>query len=252
MARLSRRVRPQSPVRMRQKSRPRSKYRSLRERFQSDMPHAWAEIMRRNVVKSYEKVQDKFELYPYGAADSVEEIESKSRDGFMAFTDGGFRGQGFSSCYSLYSSGYYTWLPKKAEKAVESMYWANHEYAVEEFKKEYPDIYDELNGEIDYHSLYSAGYGSEAERLDERVRDMAEEDTIMFEIGVFYYEPSNYRNDFKGEHSCYVFTAVNWESPYHRSKPQWEESKSEQFSFNDMRDLEPKLRKALAKVSKLF
>lgn len=144
-----------------------------------------------------------------------EEVEHQSRDGFIAFTDGGYEIRWFETLSGFWGAGYA--LPTKAlDKEKDRQINLSLEDAKDYFKGEYPEIVEELGEEnIDYHSLYEAGYESEAEELSEVEMDMMD-GTIMCEIGAYYYSPSNDRG-IEGQHTLRLFGLVNLESPYHRS-----------------------------------
>lgn len=144
-----------------------------------------------------------------------EEVEHQSRDGFIAYTDGGFQVRWFETLSGFYGAGYS--LPTKAlENEKNRQIDLSLEDAKDYFKGEYPEIVEELGEDnINYNSLYEAGYESEAEDLSNVEMDMMD-GTIMCEIGAYYYTPNNDRG-IEGQHTLRLFGLVNLESPYHRS-----------------------------------
>lgn len=173
-----------------------------------------------------------------------EEVESNSRDGFIAFTDGGYEARWFEYLSSFYSSG--SSLPTKAlddEKERQINY--NLTSAKESFIEEYPEIVEELGEEnIDYNSLYEAGYENEAEQLSES--ETADMDTIMCEIGAYYYTPENSRG-IDDKHTVRLFGLINLESPYHRSG-NLEDRFDVDITFNSISELEKKVDKGLKEI----
>jgi hypothetical protein len=178
-----------------------------------------------------------------------EEVESISRDGFIPYTNGGYEVTWFDYLSYFYSSGYS--LPTSAldkEKDRQIEYQMN--YAKERFMDEYPQIVEELGEEnIDYNSLENAGYGDEAEQLSEYESEF-EDDSIMGEIGAYYYSPENDRG-IDGKHTLRLFGLVNLESPYHRSG-NLEDRYDIDITFNSILDLEKKVQKGLVEIIKWF
>jgi hypothetical protein len=173
-----------------------------------------------------------------------EEVESNSRDGFIAFTDGGYEARWFEYLSSFYSSG--SSLPTKAlddEKERQINY--NLTSAKESFIEEYPEIVEELGEEnIDYNSLYEAGYENEAEQLSES--ETADMDTIMCEIGAYYYTPENSRG-IDDKHTIRLYGLINLESPYHRHG-NLEDRFDVDITFNSISELEKKVDKGLKDI----
>jgi hypothetical protein len=179
-----------------------------------------------------------------------EEVESKSRDGFIPYTDGGYEVRWFEYLSGFYGSGYS--LPTKAlDKEKDRQIDYNFELAKENFINEYPEIVEELGEEnIDYNSLQEAGYESEAEELSEMEMNFDGDDTIMCEIGAYYYTPSNDRG-IDGEHTLRLFGLVNLEAPYHRSG-NLEDRYDIDITFNSISELEEKVEEGLNEITEWF
>jgi antirestriction protein len=179
-----------------------------------------------------------------------EEVESKSRDGFIAYTDGGYEVRWFEQI--SYFSGSGNNLPTKAlDNEMQRQVDYNYEYAKDRFKDEYSEIVEELGEEnIDYNSLYEAGYESEAEQLSEWENDYDSDDTIMCEIGAYYYSPDNSRG-IEDKHTIRLFGLVNLESPYHRSG-NLEDRFDIDITFNSIAEMEEKLEKGLKEIIDWF
>jgi hypothetical protein len=201
-----------------------------------------------------EKIEDAVQDLPrdYETADDFkgEEVEHESRDGFIAYTDGGFEATWFDYISRLKSTGY--GLPTAGLDAeMERQADYNYEAAKDRFKDEYPEIVEELGEDnIDYHSLQDAGYDSEAEELSEWEMDFNGEDTIMMQIGAFYYTPENSRGQ-DGKHTIFVFSNVNLESPYHRTG-NLDDGIDFTFTFNSIDDLKKKMDVNLKKITDWF
>ena len=167
-----------------------------------------------------------------------EEVENKSRDGFIAFTDGGYEVTWFE--YVGYFNGSGHSLPTKAlDDELQRQVDQNYEYAKERFMEEYPAIYEELGFDVDYNKLYEAGYESEAEQLSEWESDYDGEGTIACQVGAYYYSPDNSRG-IEGKHTIRVFGLVNLESPYHRSG-NLEDRIDIDITFDSIAEMEEKL-----------
>ena len=179
-----------------------------------------------------------------------EEVESKSRDGFIPYTDGGYEVRWFEYLSQFYSGGYS--LPTKAlDKEKDRQIEYNFQLAKERFTEDYPEIVEELGEEnIDYNSLYEAGYESEAEELSEMEMNFDGEETIMCEVGAYYYSPSNDRG-MDGEHTLRLFGLVNLESPYHRSG-NLEDRYDIDITFNSIEELEEQVEAGLKEITDWF
>jgi hypothetical protein len=179
-----------------------------------------------------------------------EEVEHESRDGFIPYTDGGYEIRWFEYLSMFYGAGY--GLPTRAldnEKDRQIEY--NFTYAKERFMDEFPEIVEELGEEnIDYNSLYDAGYGDEAEQLSEWEMDFDGEGTIMCEIGAYYYAPNNDRG-IDGKHTLRLFGLVNLESPYHRSG-NLEDRYDIDITFDSIEDLEQKIDEGIEAIIRWF
>jgi hypothetical protein len=178
-----------------------------------------------------------------------EEVEHQSRDGFIAFTDGGFEVRWFETLSGFYGSGYS--LPTLAlDKEKDRQIDLSLEDARDYFKGEYPEIVEELGEEnIDYNSLYEAGYESEAEELSDSEMDMMD-GTIMCEIGAYYYTPNNDRG-IEGQHTLRLFGLVNLESPYHRSG-NLEDRYDIDITFDSIEELAEKVDEGLNEITNWF
>jgi hypothetical protein len=166
-----------------------------------------------------------------------EEVESKSRDGFIAFTDGGYEVTWFEYV-SMFNGGGYKLPTKALDNEMQRQVEYNYQYAKDRIKDLYPEIVEKLGEDnIDYSSLYDAGYESIAEQLSEY--EMDNDDTIMCRVGAYYYSPENSRSK-DGKHTIRVFGVVNLESPYHR-RGNLEDSIDIDITFDSIEEMEEKL-----------
>lgn len=181
------------------------------------------------VQQAYDALDQTFEL----GSQEAEEIEHKTRDGFISSNDGGYQAAGFSTVSYLMSTGHVGKLPDKAEAAVNEMEERNLKYAVEALKEKHPE---ELKGipdeKINYRDLQDMGKDKLADELDDILMNMNSEDTVMFQVRAMFDD---------NEDDSYVITvqaAVNWEAPYHRPKGAFEDyyQADVEFTAEDMKN----------------
>lgn len=203
------------------------------------------DILKENIDDT---VEDLYSTYEGSERAEGEEVESKSRDGFIPYTNGGYYSRWFEYSNQLEGSG--IGLPTKSlDDKIEEFRENNREYAKERFEEDYPEIVEELGVEnIEYGSLYDAGYGDEAEELDMYEND--DDDTVMMEIQALYYTPDNDRGQ-DGKHTIGLSGVVNLEAPYHRTG-NLEDYIEKTFTFTSYKDLEDKLKKGLSEVLSWF
>jgi hypothetical protein len=174
----------------------------------------------------------------------VEQVETASLPGFIPFTDGGRTIKWFEYADSLIGMG--SRLPTNTlQKKMEEFEEQAYQHSIEEFKKKYPEIVEAVGEDkINYHDLQEEGYSSEAEDLDEIKREYMSDETIMFELGFYFYLPKNSKA-VDGKLTCYVFGVVNLEAPYHRHG-NLEDYAEESFTFSNEEGFKKKLAKSLA------
>ena len=127
----------------------------------------------------------------------------------------------------------------------------NDQIAKDRFVEEYAEIVEELGEDnIDYHSLYEAGYGSEAEQLSEWENDYDGDDTILCEIGAYYYDTENYRG-IDGKNTIRLYGLVNLESPYHR-RGNLDDSYDIDITFDSISELKEKIDAGLKEITNWF
>jgi len=229
--------------------------------MQTEKIHA---IIEREITEKFESIVSDFELF----GESVEPVECKSRDGFFAFTNGGTSASGMSTLDHMQGSGSF---PDSCADTLQSIIESNNNQALESFKDDNKNELKELfkkdidDIEFDYHSLYEMNQADLAENLSEYESNYLQNETVLFKLGVFYYGPDNYKNDYPGKHTVYIHGFINWESPYHRSPSQirkdvgrscgtieWNAENSQTVSFKTYKELKQKLAEILPKIVKEF
>ena len=167
-----------------------------------------------------------------------EEVEYKSRSGFIPYTNGGYEKKWFEYISILNGSG--TSLPTKVlddemERQVDNAY----ETAKEQFIENNEELVEEIGEEkVNYSDLYELEMGDKAEELSEMERDMGD-DSIMMSVKAFYFNPSNSRAE-NNQHTITLIGDVNLEAPYHRSG-NMDDYKEITFTFNSKKELEDKM-----------
>jgi hypothetical protein len=210
----------------------------------------YSEIL--NVLKS--KIDDAIDEIPNSFENAYsftgEEVEHESRDGFIPYTDGGYEARWFEYLSGMFGQGYD--LPtKQLTDEMNRQIDYNLKVAKDNFIDNYPEIVEKLGEEnIDYNSLYDAGYGEEAEELSNDENEMMSEDTIMMRIMAHYYAPDNYKG-VDGKHTIRLFGDVNLESPYHRTG-NLDDSYEVEFTFDSIDELETEMAIGIAKVIAWF
>ena len=205
-----------------------------------------------NVLKT--KIDDSIDEMPMDYENAYnfkgEEVEHESRDGFIPYTDGGYEAVWFEYLSGMWGAG--KSLPtKQLNDEMNRQIDYNLNSAKDSFVDKYPEIVEELGLEnIDYNSLYEAGYGEEAEMLSSDEMEMMGEDTIMMQVSAFYYSPENDRG-VDGKHTIRLFGDVNLESPYHRAG-NLDDSHEFEFTFNSIDELETELAIGIAHIIDWF
>jgi hypothetical protein len=206
------------------------------------------DVLKENIDESVENLDRRYEnSYEF----TGEEIEHKFRDGFIPYTNGGYEIGWFEHIAMMNSAGYN--LPtEKLNAEMQRHIDYSYELAKDSFKESYPEIVDEVGEEnIDYNSLYDAGFTDEAEQLSEwESENMYDEDSIHCSISAYYYEPSNDRGQ-DGKHTIALQGVINLEAPYHR-KGKNDDFTEIIFTFDSIEELKSKLEDGLKNVIDWF
>jgi len=199
----------------------------------------WNQAVKNAVEAKGEELESEFELF----SANTEEVEYKSRDGFISFQDGGWEFTGFMTLMQIEGSD--KWFSsKEANKKIEEMIAYNYEIAKEQFMDDYKEQLKDIPvDKINYHDLYELKLGDLAEKLSEMEMDMMSEDSVMLDIRCFYED--KYKQ-------FTVSAAINWESPYHRGGSNNEVFLQEEFEAKDGEDITGKLNEAITKVCTIF
>jgi hypothetical protein len=203
-----------------------------------------------------EKLEDLIQELPmdYENADNFkgEEVEKNSRDGFIAYTNGGYEVTWFEYISQFSGSG--KSLPtSQLDDEMQRQVDYNYESAKERFieDEEYAQIVEELGEDnINYSSLQEAGYEIEAEQLSEWEMDYDGDDTILCEIGAYYYDTENYRG-IEGKNTIRLYGLVNLESPYHR-RGNLDDSYDIDITFDSISELKEKIDAGLKEIINWF
>lgn len=191
------------------------------------------------------------EANDYETEPDMEEIETKSRSGFIPFTDGGWTAKWFTYLPYHESTGY-GFPTKSLNTFFQNQLAQAYEGAQKWFAEKYPEIVEELGAEnIGYSELEEAGYIQEAEEFNEAYNEWLQDESAMWEVQAIYYDPENGQNPAKGKHSIVVQGVINMEAPYHRSG-NFEDFIEEAFQFDTMEELDRGLQTALGKVKNWF
>ena len=141
----------------------------------------------------------------------LEEVEHHSYDGFIPFTDGGFRVRKFITLDTFNSVDFN--IPV-IDNIIQGFIDSNREYAMKRFIQDHPEY---EGTEFNYNSLYDEGNGKLAEELSNIEDSSNGDDTIMIEFAVYYYGKGNTHSPIRnGKESLNVFAVINYETPYHR------------------------------------
>jgi len=201
-----------------------------------------------------EKLEDSIQELPmdyeYSNDFKGEEVEKNSRDGFIAFTNGGYEVTWFEYISNFSGSG--KSLPtSQLDDEMQRQVDYNYEIAKERFIEEYAEIVEELGEDnIDYSSLQEAGYESEAEQLSEWEMDYDGDDSILCEIGAYYYDTENYRG-IEGKNTIRLYGLVNLESPYHR-RGNLDDSYDIDITFDSISELKEKIDAGIKEIINWF
>jgi len=187
-----------------------------------------------------EKINDSgeriFDNEAYYSKESSE-VEHKSRDGFIPFTDGGWEVEAWSRT----TDEGLVIQTKGIEKALENNLNTYYELAKEDLEREFGKDIDMENLTADQESYYY-------ECVDDRRWD---DNTIYNSIQCYYYNPFNPRSVEERKHSIVVSGSVNLEAPYHR-QGNMEDFIEFKFVFESLEQLADQLDKAVEQIEIWF
>jgi hypothetical protein len=172
-----------------------------------DLVRRWAEEVT-ELVSDFDNVFDT----------SVDEVENRSRDGFIPFTDGGFNG---IACASLR----YSWSSGNAPKMLQPM--------IDSILDDYKKKWDEDNPKHPYSWIFAHSddaktemFGSSKERehwkekyWEDENECFGEDDTYFYKIRVLFH--GDRHNSVSGEPEALFFVGVNTDIGYGRDNIPW-------------------------------
>ena len=133
------------------------------------------------------------------------EVESKSRDGFWAWTDGGVEVKAWNTVDMMLGTGAY---PKKISKPINSFEDDAINSAKDDLISNHPELKD-VDFDIDYNTLYDNNLSDYAEELSEIEREYTQDTVYEAKIGVYYYKDENFHNPIgKGVDAISVFAEL--------------------------------------------
>lgn len=136
------------------------------------------------------------------------EIVSSSRDGFIAFTDGGVVVSAYISANILVGTGN---VPTAAQKTLDKYSDDAFKDAVADTLDEFPELKD-VKYDIDYSTLNDNGYSNAADYLSERESDWLGDVVLGFTAKVQFYEKDNTHGEYPNKSdSMTVICDLSWE-----------------------------------------
>lgn len=206
----------------------------------------WDAVVKEELSSAFQQIVSEYDLFNK----NIERVEHQSRDGFIPHTDGGYEAKAFSSVGKLIHNNVKS---AEANKKISELYDQSAQDALEEFKEKYAK---ELKGipseKINHQDLCDLSKDDLAEELSELELDNTEGEnsTVMFSLGAYYYHPEG-KGKGNETNQLYVYGAINWEAPYHRSGRGNEEVVGqEEIEFSDQKDLSQKIKIALNNLMK--
>nr|BFD64933.1 hypothetical protein BdHM001_36140 [Bdellovibrio sp. HM001] len=204
------------------------------------------EIVKNAVAAAFEKLDDNFETW----AKQIEEVECRSRDGFISSNDGGWCAISFLDLYGLFGGGFQSKFNEEIQAKLNSLYEHGLDIAKESFISDHKEELEKLQipeDKISYHDLYELKQGKLAEKLSEYEHECnsGEQSSVMLQVEAFINRSS------RGEgRSIHIACAVNWEAPYHRRGKDREWFAQADIEFKSASELKARLTPALNKLVK--
>jgi len=155
---------------------------------------------------------------------NIDEIEYKSRDGFIPFTNGGVFLMASINLDYLTGSGK-GFINKEVTETIDKTVDYCYTNAREQFIAENRDAlnklftFEELDAntdEVNYHKLYDLNNGALAESLSEMESSWLD-CTLFIEHRVQFYSADNHRNETGADEICFL-SGVNTDYDYGRDK----------------------------------
>lgn len=202
----------------------------------------------RNAVESvFNAIDENFETY----SKRIDEVECRSRDGFISSNDGGWSAHSFIDLGSVVHERGFPKLNEAIQTKLNSIHEQGLKDALEDFISHHKDELKALKvpkKKINYRDLCDLNRGDLAEDLSEteRLYTSDENSSVMFQLEAFI----NRRDSRDETRSIHIACTVNWEAPYHRRGKNNEFFAQEDIEFESAEDLKAKLIPALKKIVK--
>jgi hypothetical protein len=151
---------------------------------------------------------------------NLDEVENRSRDGFIAFTDGGFNGVGLGSMSYGYGSGC---APQAIQPYIDS--------ALKDIEKDWDERHPEHTvawiyaSEEEHPTLPGITPSREREHWREKFHEfehesMSEGGTYFYKVRVLFYDTDNSSNE-SGEPEAFFMVGINTDFEYGRDTIPW-------------------------------
>ena len=173
-------------------------------------------VLKEAVQNAWKPIAKKYHLYD----ETQSEIENRSGEGFIAFTDGGYKIHAFNPLTEFDGTG----LKMPTEKSQKQ---------IDKWIKE---CYDDT----------LKGHDEESEEFQDAYQDCLGGIAVDFDLRAIYYAPDNARSEFKGKPSVYVVGIINDDLKDRKDLIE------EGFSFETASELNSKLESAMNKVLAWF
>jgi len=152
-----------------------------------------------------------------------DEIENKSRSGFIPFTDGGFEGIAYASLSAAHGSG-------SAPAAIQGYIESAQKEAREEWDRQHPELtYDAIFAETVEEAGQQPLPGFKPSRENDAQREqywehednwMSEGGTYFYKVRAIFFDQDNSRNE-SGEPEVYFMVGLNTDFEYGRDNIPW-------------------------------
>lgn len=195
-------------------------------------------------------------------SEEFEEIEHKSRDGFIcaSHNKGGYTLTGFSDIMSIVGSGCHP-TNKEAREDIDRQYEYHMDCVAESTYENFEELFDKhglTREQAYYHDIYNMSEKNEDfSEVLHFIENAEQEDTemsVMYQLRVMYHGKKD-----SGWYHASVSAVVNTEGPYHRSGIGWspntfcEGGKEVEINYRNEKEFKRILEKTLCElVSKTF
>ena len=218
------------------------------------LPNLTQTMIKRLITDAFEHEARHFETFGPEGSYRVEELECRSRDGFIPHSHnrGGIDVSGYTTLDFMNGSGY---LPsnEKSREHVQAAIDSGLQSATEAFFEKHAEVLAKHGITTVAQVSYSDFNNSKIEELQDLAEELSEYEreyiggdnsTVMVQYRVMYHGQGS-----EGIHSMTVFASINTEAPYHRGK--YDDNVSEiEITWRKGSALKTKLVKALKDSAK--